>query len=163
MPTTVHECFIDDAEDTIRIQLRKIACGSDEAALFAKKLRSIRSSDIYFPFATASPYAPHSHFSPDSSFCHKEVQYPGVILEVTNANKEKKISRLAPEYLLGSKGEIRIVIGFDLGYGTRSSPKATFSVWRCHVVDSADGKRRTPFPEIADEVRPVPGNMRISF
>lgn len=155
MATSVHECFVDDVEDAIRTQLKKISCGSDEAALFAQKVRSSRSTCIYFPVTTAAS-DPQSHYSPDSSFCHKTATYPGVILEVTYANKKKKISRLAPNYLLGSKNRIRIVIGFDLGCGRQNSPKATFAMWRACVVDSAAGKKRIAFPEIADEVCQVP-------
>jgi hypothetical protein len=45
---------------------------------------------------------------------------------------------LAEDYILGSDGNIRVVIGLDIEY--KQSKKATISVWRPQYVEHRDGR-----------------------
>src|SRR5579862_627336 len=154
MPTGVHELFIDSVEDAIRCQLKTIRGGSDEAALFAQKVRPARSTEIYFPVDDAPPTIKSKH-EPDASFWHDDAQYPGIIIEVAYSQKRKRVGRLAEEYLLDSDASVQVVVGLDIEYGKEGSRKATLSVWRTHVVHTDDGDELRVVQEIADEVCPV--------
>ena len=127
MPTGVHELFIDGVKDAIRSQLKVIRSGSDRAALFARKVRPARSTEIYFPLNDVPP-STKSKYEPDASFWHDDAQYPGVIIEVAYSQKRKRLGRLAEDYLLDSDASVQIVVGLDIEYGKKGSRKATLSV-----------------------------------
>lgn len=150
MPTGVHELFIDGVEDAIRSQLKTIRKGSDRTALFAQKVRPARSTEIYFRVDNAPP-GTKSKYEPDASFWHKDARYPGVIIEVAYSQKRKRLSRLAEDYLLDSNASVQVVVGLDIEYGKKGSRKATLSVWRTHVVSTADGDELRVVQEIVDE------------
>ena len=61
-------------------------------------------------------------------------KYPGVVIEVLYAQKRKDLAIIAEDYILGSNGDIRAIIGIDVEY--RGSKKATLSVWRPGVVQN---------------------------
>jgi hypothetical protein len=61
---------------------------------------------------------------------------------VSFSQKEKELKDLAEDYILGSDGNIRVVIGLDIEY--KQSKKATISVWRPQYVEHRDG--RTWYP-----------------
>ncbi len=70
---------------------------------------------------------------PDAVFEHIDAQYPGVVIEVSFTQKKKDLARLADSYILGSEGNIRVVVGLDIEYKTSSkdpSKRATISMWR---------------------------------
>jgi hypothetical protein len=156
MPTGVHELFVDGVEDAIRIQLKAIRDGTDRAALFARKVRAARSTEIYFPLEDAAPNVKTKH-EPDASFWHDDAQYPGVVIEVADSQKKKSLSRLAEDYLLDSDASIQVVVGLGIDYGNKGSRMATLSVWRTQVFHTGDGDKLRVVQEIADEV-----NRRIS-
>ena len=54
------------------------------------------------------------------------------MLEVAYSQKEKDLRDLAERYILGSDGNIRIVVGLGLNY--RQPGKATISIWRPEIV-----------------------------
>lgn len=128
--------------------------GSDRAALFARKVRTARSTRIYFPVDDAPPSILSKH-EPDASFWHDNGRYPGVIIEVTYSQKRKSLGRLAEDYLLDSDTSVQVVVGLDIEYGKNDSRKATLSVWRTSSFHTADGVELRAVREIADEVRPI--------
>ncbi|KEF50867.1 uncharacterized protein A1O9_13079 [Exophiala aquamarina CBS 119918] len=150
MPTGVHELFIDGVEDAIRSQLKLIRRGSDRAGRFAQKVRPARSTEICFPVDDA-PSSTRTKYEPDASFWHDDAQYPGVIIEVAYSQKRKRLDWLAQSYLLDSDASVQVVVGLDIEYGKKGSRRATLSVWRTHVVHTADGDELRVVQEIADE------------
>lgn len=46
----------------------------------------------------------------------------------------------------------KFVAGLDIEYGKKGSRKATLSVWRTHVVNTADGNESRVVQEVADDV-----------
>lgn len=151
MPTSVHELFIDSVEDAIRSRLKEIRNKSDRKALFARKVRPARSTEIRFPVDDASP-STKSKYEPDASFWHDDAQYPGIIIEVAYAQKRKSLGRLAEDYLLDSDASVQVIVGLDIEYGKARSRKATLSIWRAQIVHAADGDELRAVQEIADEV-----------
>jgi hypothetical protein len=154
MPTGIHEMFIAGVEQAIYSQLRQICDGSNGAAVFAQKVQPARSTEIYFPVDDAPPSKKSKH-EPDASFWHEDAYYPGVIIEVAYSRKRKKLGRLAEDYLLDSDASVQVVVGLDIEYGNKGSRKATLSVWRTHVANTADGDELRVVQEIADEVCPI--------
>ncbi|KAK2765091.1 hypothetical protein FQN54_008790 [Arachnomyces sp. PD_36] len=130
MPSGVHELFIDGVEDAIRSQLKEIRSGSDRAALFARKVRPARGTEISFPAGDI----PKSKYEPDTSFWHDNARYPGVVIEVAYSQKRKRLNRLAENYLLDSDASIQVVVGLDIEYGQKGSRKATLSMWRTSIA-----------------------------
>ena len=70
--------------------------------------------------------------TPDASFGHLSEKYPGVVIEVSSSEKRKNLSRLASEYILGSRAAVRVVVGLDIE--SKGNKKATISVWKPQVV-----------------------------
>ncbi|KAF2444025.1 hypothetical protein P171DRAFT_413724 [Karstenula rhodostoma CBS 690.94] len=149
MPSAVHELFTARVEDAILSQLKLIREESGEAASFARKVHSARSTAIYFPIDGA-PSGTTSKHEPDASFWHTDAKYPGVILEVACLQKRKKLSRLAENYLLDSNASVRVVVGLDIEYGENISQKATVSVWRTHIVRTPNGNELRVVQEVKD-------------
>jgi hypothetical protein len=87
----------------------------------------------------------------DAQFRHEGAQYPGVVIEVSYTQKRKDLAYIAEDYILGSNGNIRVVIGLDVEYN--NSKKATLSVWRPSIVKNKDGEPELVVEQtVVDEV-----------
>jgi hypothetical protein len=150
MPTAVHELFIARVEDSVVSQLKSIRKGSDNAAAFAQKVDSARSTEIRFPVAGDSSGKRSKH-EPDASFWHNDAQYPGVIVEVAYSQKKRRLRRLAEDYLLDSDASVQVVVGLDIEYGRKESREATLSVWRSQLHHTDGGVELRVVDEVADE------------
>jgi hypothetical protein len=75
---------------------------------------------------------------PDAVFQHIDAQWPGIVIEVSYTQKEKDLPKLAENYILGSDGNIQVVIGLNIEY--KRSKKATISVWRPQYIKDGDGQ-----------------------
>src|SRR5579862_7651306 len=72
--------------------------------------------------------------TPDSSLGYISENYPGVVIEISSSEIHKDLTRLASEYILGSRAAIRVVVCLDIeGKGNK---KATISVWKPKVVNN---------------------------
>ena len=149
MPTRVHEFFVHKVEDEIHSQLKAICSGSGRWAQFAQKVQEAGSTFIYLATSDSSS---KSKYEPDASFWHDDAQYPGVIIEVAYSQKKKRLGRLAENYLLDSDASVRAVVGLDIEYGKQGSQKATLSIWRPRLFNTADGPELRAVEEFADEV-----------
>ncbi|KAL5396854.1 hypothetical protein PMIN03_012936 [Paraphaeosphaeria minitans] len=149
MPTAVHELFIARVEDAISNQLKPIRDGSDNAAAFAQMLYPARSTEIFFPddnnLATTK-----AKREPDTSFWHKNARYPRVIIEVAYSQRKERLDRLAESYILDSDASVQAVIGLAINYGKNGSRKATLSVWRPKLHQTAEGPKLLVVREVAD-------------
>lgn len=72
--------------------------------------------------------------SPDAQFRHDEAQYPGVVIEVSYSQKQRDLRSIVDNYILGSDGNIRVVVCLDVDY--RNGKHATLSVWRPSIEES---------------------------
>lgn len=155
MPTAIHELFIARIEDDILSQLKIIREGSGDAATFARKVQPARSTEIFFPVENA-PVTKQSKHEPDASFWHDDAQYPGVIIEVAYSQKEKKLDRLATDYIIDSDASVQVVIGLNIEYGRKESLKATLSVWRPRIIRGPKGPELHAVKDVVDEVTGIP-------
>jgi hypothetical protein len=113
MPSSLHETITSSVVEDIGEQLRARASGSGPVAEFTRNIRSSGSASIKF----ADP--DFGRHDPDASFKHLKAQYPGVVIEVSYSQKRRDLQRLADDYILGSDGSIRLVVGIDIGYSSR--------------------------------------------
>ena len=132
MLTVLHESIIQNVVEELQHQLRTLGAGEGPSGEFAQKVEACGSATIDF---ADTGYGKHD---PDSQFRHSEAQYPGVVIEVSYSQKRRDLSHIADDYILGSDGDIRVVVGIDVEY--RGSKKATLSVWRPKVVENEVGE-----------------------
>jgi hypothetical protein len=153
MPTTTHEAFLSSVEREIQGQLKEIATGIDEAAEFARDVTYRGSPRLKFPVDEVREEGgdndrdgdeeekiswKYDSHEPDIMFQHLDAQWPGVVIEVSFSQKKKDLKNLAEDYILGSDGNIRVVVGLDIEY--KQSKKTTLSVWRPQYVECKDGQ-----------------------
>jgi hypothetical protein len=73
---------------------------------------------------------------PDGQFQHKDAAFPGVVIEVSYTQDGKNLRKLARDYIWGSNGDIKVVIGIDINYGRES----TVLLWRPKYVRETTGR-----------------------
>lgn len=76
---------------------------------------------------------------PDGSFAYTRTQYPSLVIEISYPQKRKDLSKLADDYICGSNGEIKVVVGLDLEYSNKSK-KATTSIWRPQITPDPENE-----------------------
>ncbi len=151
MPTATHERFITSVVQEIIRQLQALASADSITSDFARQIDVCGSTSICFP----DGYGRHD---PDGSFGHELAQYPGVVLEVSYSQKRRDLGRLADDYILGSDGNIRAVVGLDIEYQGKvksnvSSKVATLSIWRPKITVDGGVEELIAHQEVADVVR----------
>lgn len=140
MPSPVHECFSSLLGRDIQNQLDWIAEENGNhkksVVLFADKICNIASARILWSggddagFSTTS-----SQRQPDAQFHHKDAKYPGVVIEVSYAQDGKRMNDIAEDYILGSNGDIKVVVGVDIN---NKGKEAALSLWRPKYTWHAD-------------------------
>lgn len=147
MPTKLHEWVIHSVVKELRRQLRHLEGGQNPSAGFAGAVDARGSPTLTFP---DPGYGRHD---PDAQFQHLGAKYPGVVIEVSYAQRRKDLAIIAEDYILGSDGDIRVVIGIDIDY--HGSKKGTLSVWRPRVVQNEVGEAELVAEQaVVDQVRP---------
>ena len=109
----------------LQYQLRNLEGGQNPSADFAQVVDLRGSLTITFP---DPGYGRHD---PDTQFWYLDEPYPGVVIEISYTQKRKDLAIIAEDYILGSDGNIRVVICLDIEY---YSSKATLLVWRPGVI-----------------------------
>ena len=146
MPTKLHEWVISSVVKELQCQLRELGGGQNPSSAFARAVDSRGSPTLTFP---DPGYGRHG---PDAQFRHLDVPYPGVVIEVSYAQKRKDLAIIAEDYILGSDGDICVVIGLDIEY--HRSKKATLPVWRSDIVQNEAGKGELVAEQtVVDQVR----------
>jgi hypothetical protein len=117
--------------------------------MFAKQIDSVGSATINLA-ANGSP----SRHSPDMSFRHAGAQYPGVIVEIAYSQTLEPLEQLAIDYISGSNGKIRMVVGIKIEFSNKQGEKckrATFTIWESHSTIQ-NGKPTAQAVRTADKV-----------
>ena len=132
MPTTIHESFSERVSEETKAQLQHIKDGNDEAARFAERISSVRSGSIQLREIDSDDDIgidrPYIQRQPDDQFQHDEAEHPGVVYEVACPQNTRDLRRAAWTYIQYSNANIKAVVGFELGYGTKK--EARISMWK---------------------------------
>lgn len=150
--TITHAVFIARVISEVTRQLQTLACTDFIISDFARQIHWRGSTNISFP----DGYGRHD---PDDSFGHKLARYSGVILEGSCSQKRKYLGRLADDYILGSNGSVRVVVGLDFENRDRGKGKgiaskvATLSLWRPKLTVVGDGPELSEHQEAVNMVR----------
>ncbi|KAF4625745.1 hypothetical protein G7Y89_g12419 [Cudoniella acicularis] len=153
MVTTIHESVRTSIVKEIERQLRDIGAGTDKAAEYARNVTYEGSPRLDFladDDDRDGDLKTGDRHDPDAVFTHSDAKYPVAIIEVAFSQKAKELKYLADNYILGSNGNVRVLIGVSIEYEayetrTRSkkgkqSGKATISIWRPQLVKDGDGE-----------------------
>ena len=132
-------------------QLASFRNGSSPTAFFAQQIESIDSTSLMFQN--------NLHYSPDMQYRHEGAEYPGLIVEVaysqSNRDGGKNLLRLAEQYIIQSRGNIKLVVGISIEYVPPRkpfTPRATVSVWRPKLGKDEFGPYLKVNEEIISEV-----------
>ncbi|KAK0704258.1 hypothetical protein B0T21DRAFT_377859 [Apiosordaria backusii] len=134
MPTPVHELVSTSLVNEITEQLRGIVEKGGRAGEFAAQIVNAGSSRILLP-GIAKDNTPLRR-EPDAQFQNRNAVYPGLVVEISYSQDRKNLDKMAWQYIQGSNGNIKAVIGIDIGYGAKAS---TVSLWRpCYYREEGD-------------------------
>ncbi|RYO76470.1 hypothetical protein DL766_010157 [Monosporascus sp. MC13-8B] len=134
MPTPVHELVSTSLADEINEQLRCIAKQGGRAGEFAAQIVNAGSSRILLA-EIVKDNTPLQR-QPDAQFQNENAVYPGLVVEISYSQDGKDLDKLAWQYIQGSNGNIKAVIGIDISYGAKAS---TVSIWRpCYYREEGD-------------------------
>jgi hypothetical protein len=126
MPTGTYDTFTSKVNTEINHQLERLYADKSRpnVAALASSIHCCATSNIEFLNGLNQDYSLHS---PDSSFQHIDATYPSLVIEISFSQKRKDLPQLADDYIIGSRGNIKLVIGFDIEY--RYNKSATISIW----------------------------------
>lgn len=126
-PVGVHEIFKSRVVSWIHSRLDAIADSGAQSGLFVQKILCRGSATLLIePPAKERVVIRHD---PDSQFAYTRRYWPSVVIELANSPGPKSLSRLANDYILESRGNIRAFVGFELDMGTK---RVSLTVWRPH-------------------------------
>ena len=162
MPSNLHEAFCGEVVINIFNQLSGIKALNDSAAAYARNVKFGGSPTLKFPSDKGAEdgdnngdgkwLKKYDTHDPDATFYYKNTRWPRIVIEVSNSQKRKALKDLAENYILGSNGNISVVIGLDIEY--KISKQATLSVWRSEFKVKPDGQRNLFASQtVVDEVR----------
>ena len=98
----------------ITSQTTSIANNPETPSDLAQLVRAIE------PRTSSDVFLSDGKHSPDAGFGHTNALYPGVVIEISYMQERKDLRRLAYDYLIGSKGNVRLMIGLDIeNHGAR--------------------------------------------
>ncbi|KAH9204659.1 hypothetical protein DL95DRAFT_471291 [Leptodontidium sp. 2 PMI_412] len=96
-------------------------------------------SDLRFEghYAERQPDVGFRHLNPPQTKKKPKSPYPAFIIEVAASQTSEDLENMAYDYINGSKGKIKTVVGIDVGYKKQnvlknkySSKLATISIWK---------------------------------
>lgn len=147
MPTVRHDSFIEQIAAETKSQLQQITLNDNNSSFkeFASKISPIRSGNLYLKEFDSDSDSDFNHESenelnsssknnriifrqPNEQFQHKDALYPSVIFEVACSQNQKSLDKIAWDYIQYSNGDIKAVVGFELGYG--KDMRARISMWK---------------------------------
>ncbi|KAH8655620.1 hypothetical protein BX600DRAFT_70857 [Xylariales sp. PMI_506] len=163
MPAPVHDALATFVANEIHESVRAIRHLSNSAGDFATHIVNVGSSRIWLREEAAEgdePRPPRLQRQPDAQFQHRKATYPGVVLEVSYSQDGKDLKKLAWDYIQCSDGDIKVVIGIDINYGSAAS---TVSLWRPKYIWEEGEELLDVEPEIDSQVCDPGSGLEIKF
>lgn len=153
----VHDIFTSELCSAISNWVEWIATTSPEpmASIFERvafkgcsEIKKLRLGS-YFGTQDPNSSALVKH-SPDAAFWMGGSSYPTIVIESFYYNDPATMAELAREYIVGSNGHIKVVVGFDL-FESEEKQSPTVSVWRGKVTRTSNGMQRLEFSQTVIE------------
>ncbi|MCJ1270700.1 hypothetical protein MMC22_010597 [Lobaria immixta] len=129
MPSNLHGLFTKNITHGIHNQINaaiaKFSKSSSTSSLaqFLRDVEETTTSDV-----EASDNPRHRR-SPDASFCCNWAQFPGLIIETAYSQGSKSLRRVADDWVMLSDGNVKMVIGLEIGYRARKNAKVIDKVF----------------------------------
>ena len=120
MPLSIHELFTRKVLNTILQEIQTFADELPPTSALSRFLRDIDafgSTDVY-----GGDDSRHRR-SPDHSIRCQGTRFPAIVIETAYSQSEKKLRRLAHDWIKLSHGNVKMVIGLEMNY----QPPATTS------------------------------------
>lgn len=136
MPNQLHEVFIARVVVEIQKRLSMFADAESRSRAFAQSVNYNGSGRLDLE-GEDNDGRRTIRRDPDATFKHCDALWPGVVIEVSYSQKKKALPHLADDYILGTDGNIRVVVGLDIDYETK---KGTISIWRPEYVTNEQGQ-----------------------
>lgn len=140
MISRCHEVFLGAVTDEIGFQFRQMSLEAKDAEerSFLRKIKPMGSADV--PLASSGQEsAGKGKRCPDAQFGPQGANFPAVVIEV--AYPHKNLPELAKNYIVHSRGQTRVMVGFDIAYGKANNKNATMSKWVDQWYTRANGLR----------------------
>ncbi|PVH79418.1 hypothetical protein DL98DRAFT_532909 [Cadophora sp. DSE1049] len=127
----IHEIVKDTVRDSVDEQLKA-------AKWNIKSIGGGTTLPLKRGYADRQPDIGFRHQNPPQKKKYTlEYQYPAFVIEVAHSQTSKSLKEAACDYILGSSGKIKTVVGIDIGYENRNTPNdqhssklATISIWK---------------------------------
>ncbi|OIW22360.1 hypothetical protein CONLIGDRAFT_224529 [Coniochaeta ligniaria NRRL 30616] len=130
MPSLLHEVCIRHLQGLVTTFLTDVASArSGCIGTFAENILDASSADV--KLANISDKARRS---PDLQFKHQDAPKPGIVIEVAYAEQGRDLEKMARQYIEGTGGDCKVVIGVDTPYHYSKSKDWTVSMWRTTFV-----------------------------
>lgn len=125
-PPNFHGIFAPEIAYELHRQLRQIGKQKNNPGMFACKLMLGGSATVQLAEGDSKSFQAIRR-DPDAQYLHPRSRYPGVVKEVSYSQDGKDLRKLAEDYILYSKGDIKAVVGVDVNHTGKES---TVSLWR---------------------------------
>ena len=113
MPFSIHELFTRKVLNTILQEIHTFAGELPPTSALSRFLGDIEtfgSTDVY-----AADDSRHRR-SPDHSIRCKGTRFPAIVIETAYSQSEKKLRRVAHDWIVLSHGNVKMVIGLEMNY-----------------------------------------------
>lgn len=157
MPTFLHDIFVVLVMNEIMDQLKRFSHEQEAVMNIVKEMKFRSTVNITLNGSVPSD-AIRSSRSPDASVGSFQRKYPTVILENAFSQPGKKLGDIAQDYILGSDGNIKAMIGFDTEYKSESR-KIFLSVWRSRWISNPE-KVLEAVKDVNNEVTLISSSMK---
>lgn len=129
MPSKLHDLFtkkvVLEIHNQINTAIAEFSKSSSTSSLaqFLQDVEETTTSDVQ-----ASDNPRHRR-SPDASFCCNGAQFPGLVIETAYSQGSKSLRRVADDWVMLSDGNVKMVIGLEIGYRAKKNAKVIDKVY----------------------------------
>lgn len=146
MLTTLHASFVAWLVKEIEKKLERLADIEIGARPFIEGINPVYG-ELKFLIGDEDQQQTIKH-EPDARFKHKDAAWPGIVIELAYSQKRKSLVDLADNYILGSDGNVNVMVGLDLDY--KKSKQASISIWRMKNSTNEEGEVEGEVEQVID-------------
>ena len=113
MPLPIHDRFTRKVVNAILKEIQTVADGLPPTSALSRFLRDI---DAYGSTDFYAADDPRHRRSPDDSICCEGTRFPAIVIETAYSQSEKRLRRVADDWIMLSNGNVKMVIGLEMSY-----------------------------------------------